>query len=231
MLHRMDSGLQGDFPSSLQYLLPIYSRLVHHLAEQQARGILFLPLRTPRVDRQANPFRHIQDSAVHVSCSATREEAKVITILPWWHRRGLFPLVLQLHVDLPVLLPECQKIPITISVRAVLSYQHLRHADLQHSAILSHTSALSSCTNKVDRVPVDCYPLAAWSEIAKSTSTVSRSFLEFGAGSPRTVSGLYLALSLSHGTFPFAKQVSVCPLGCRKGPSPYIEVLDKLLSQ
>ena len=35
-----------------------------------------------------------------------REEAQVIAILPWWPRRGWFPLVLQLLVDLPVMLPE-----------------------------------------------------------------------------------------------------------------------------
>ncbi len=35
-----------------------------------------------------------------------REEAQVIAIIPWWPRRGWFPLVLQLLVDLPVLLPE-----------------------------------------------------------------------------------------------------------------------------
>ncbi len=34
-----------------------------------------------------------------------REEADVIAILPWWPRRGWFPLVLSLLVDLPVLLP------------------------------------------------------------------------------------------------------------------------------
>ncbi len=36
-----------------------------------------------------------------------REEAQVIAILPWWPRRRWFPLVLQLQVDLPVMLPEC----------------------------------------------------------------------------------------------------------------------------
>ena len=35
-----------------------------------------------------------------------REEAQVIAILPWWPRREWFPLVLQLLVDLPVMLPE-----------------------------------------------------------------------------------------------------------------------------
>ena len=35
-----------------------------------------------------------------------REEAQVIAILPWWLRRGWFPLVLQLLVDLPVMSPE-----------------------------------------------------------------------------------------------------------------------------
>ncbi len=34
-----------------------------------------------------------------------REEADVITILQWWPRRGWFPLVLSLLIDLPVLLP------------------------------------------------------------------------------------------------------------------------------
>ena len=33
-----------------------------------------------------------------------REEAQVIATLPWWPRRGWFPLVLQLLIDLPVLL-------------------------------------------------------------------------------------------------------------------------------
>ncbi len=36
-----------------------------------------------------------------------REEAQVIVILPWWQQRGWFPIVLQLLVDLPVMLPEC----------------------------------------------------------------------------------------------------------------------------
>ena len=35
-----------------------------------------------------------------------REEAQFIVILPWWPQRGWFPLVLQLLVDLPVMLPE-----------------------------------------------------------------------------------------------------------------------------
>ena len=44
----------------------------------------------------------------------------------------------------------------------VLSYlQHLRRRDLKHSTILSHISALSSCTNKVDGVLVGRHPLEA----------------------------------------------------------------------
>ncbi len=35
----------------------------------------------------------------------SREEADVIAILPWWPRRGWFPLVLSLLADLPVFLP------------------------------------------------------------------------------------------------------------------------------
>ncbi len=35
-----------------------------------------------------------------------REEAQVIAILPWWLRGAWFPLILQLLVDLPVMLPE-----------------------------------------------------------------------------------------------------------------------------
>ncbi len=35
-----------------------------------------------------------------------REEAQVIMIVPWWPRRGWFPLVLQLLVDLLVMLLE-----------------------------------------------------------------------------------------------------------------------------
>ena len=46
--------------------------------------------------------------------------------------------------------------------RTVLSYlQHLQHMRLKHSSILSHISALSSCTNKVDGVLVGCHPLVA----------------------------------------------------------------------
>ncbi len=33
-----------------------------------------------------------------------RDEAGVISILPWWPRRGWFPLVMSLLIDLPVLL-------------------------------------------------------------------------------------------------------------------------------
>ena len=44
----------------------------------------------------------------------------------------------------------------------VLSYlQHLRRLDLKHSTVLSHISALSSCTNKVDGVLVGRHPLVA----------------------------------------------------------------------
>ena len=64
--------------------------------------------------------RLVQGSTVHVSPSATRptpvpcssqgdqvrEEAQVIAIQPWWRRRGWFPLILQLLVDLPVMLSE-----------------------------------------------------------------------------------------------------------------------------
>ncbi len=42
-----------------------------------------------------------------------REEAQVIAILPWWPRKGLSPLVLQLLVDLPVMLPECDGLLLT----------------------------------------------------------------------------------------------------------------------
>ena len=58
----------------------------------------------------------VKGSTVHVSPipilslalhMVIREEAQVIAILPWWPRRGWFPLVLQLLVDLPVMLPEC----------------------------------------------------------------------------------------------------------------------------
>ena len=34
-----------------------------------------------------------------------REEAEVIAILPWWPSRGWFPLVLEMLIDHPVLLP------------------------------------------------------------------------------------------------------------------------------
>ena len=55
-----------------------------------------------------------------------------------------------------------EKDPLHPSIRTVLSYlQHLRRRDLKHSTILSHISALSSCTNKVDGVLVGRHPLVA----------------------------------------------------------------------
>jgi hypothetical protein len=42
---------------------------------------------------------------LQVLAKARREEAEVIAILPWWPARGWFPLVLDLLVDLPILLP------------------------------------------------------------------------------------------------------------------------------
>ncbi len=48
------------------------------------------------------------------------------------------------------------------SIRMVLSYLLcLRHLDRKHSTILSHIPALSSCTNKVDGVLLECHPLVA----------------------------------------------------------------------
>ncbi len=114
VLHRMVSRPQGDQPT-LRYLGPTYSRLVCHTAEQQGQGVLFLP---PRPSSSAGQFpasRLVQGSTVYVSPvpllslvlhKVIREEAQVIAILPWWPRRGWFPLVLQLLVDLPVMLPE-----------------------------------------------------------------------------------------------------------------------------
>ncbi len=48
------------------------------------------------------------------------------------------------------------------SIGTLFSYlQHLRHRGLKHNTILSHVSALTSCTNKVDGVPMGKYPLVA----------------------------------------------------------------------
>ncbi len=52
-----------------------------------------------------------------------REEAEVIAILPWWPRRGWFPLVLSLLVDLPVLLP--------VRSSLIRNPQGLPHPDLK----------------------------------------------------------------------------------------------------
>ncbi len=38
-----------------------------------------------------------------------------MAIIPWWPRRGWFPLVLQLLVDLPVLLPEVDEFIFAVS--------------------------------------------------------------------------------------------------------------------
>ena len=92
-----------------------YSRPVHHPAEQQGRGILFSLSRPSGLAGQFSAGRLVKGSTVHVSIApllslaldkVIREEAQVIAILLWWPRRGWFPLVLQLLVDLPVFLPE-----------------------------------------------------------------------------------------------------------------------------
>ena len=55
-----------------------------------------------------------------------------------------------------------EKDPLDPSIRSVLSYlQHLRQRGLKHTTILSHISALSSCTSKVDGVPVGRHPFVA----------------------------------------------------------------------
>ncbi len=55
-----------------------------------------------------------------------------------------------------------EKDPLHPSIRSVLSYlQHLRQRGLKHTTILSHISALSSCTSKVDGVPVGRHPFVA----------------------------------------------------------------------
>ncbi len=55
-----------------------------------------------------------------------------------------------------------EKNPLHPSIRMVLSYlQHLRRQDFKHSTIISHISALNSCTNKVDGVLVGRHPLVA----------------------------------------------------------------------
>ena len=57
-----------------------------------------------------------------------REEAWVIAILPWWPRRGWFPLVLQLLVDLPVMLPERDGLLLTPDRTEFPSLKELRLA-------------------------------------------------------------------------------------------------------
>jgi hypothetical protein len=39
-----------------------------------------------------------------------REEAEVIAIMPWWPARGWFPLLLDMLVDLPILLPRIRSL-------------------------------------------------------------------------------------------------------------------------
>ncbi len=156
-----------------------------------------------------------------------REEAQVTAIIPWWPRRGWFPLVLQLLVHLPVLLPEVDGLLVggdgvfhpnlhelclaawrlsgDLSAgeafrerlqqpfgqlidhrRAIctmpsggpflagvlegvrIPFTHLSgqfcptySKDLKHNTNRSHIFALSSCTNKVDGVPVGKHPLVA----------------------------------------------------------------------
>ncbi len=73
----------------------------------------------------------------------------------------------------------------------VLSYlQHLRRRNLKHSIILSHISALSSCTNKVNGVLVGRHCLVArWvlgDGAQKSTSKIPGSQVECVGGSGGT---------------------------------------------
>ena len=56
-----------------------------------SRGLLYMYPPIPRLHLALHKIR--------------REEADVIDILPWWPRRGLFPMVLSLLVDLPLLIP------------------------------------------------------------------------------------------------------------------------------
>ncbi len=70
-----------------------------------------------------------------------REEAQVIDILPWWPRRGCFPLVLQLVVDLPVMLPERDSLLLAPDVTEFPDLGELRLAAWRLSGDLSIAEA------------------------------------------------------------------------------------------
>ncbi len=113
-IHQMVSRSQGNRPT-LWYLRPTYSRPVRHSANNKVEEFfshLPDPLALQGNSLQADwskgllnmyPPLPLLSLALH---KMIREEAQAIAILPWWQRRGWFPLVLQLLVDLPVMLPE-----------------------------------------------------------------------------------------------------------------------------
>ncbi len=81
-----------------------------------------------------------------------REEADVIAILPWWPRRGWFPLVLSLLVDLLVLLPVQ---PDVISSPQVLPHPGLNtlrlaawHGEKLQAEGVSAAAARTICATK-----------------------------------------------------------------------------------
>ena len=78
-------------------------------------GVLFSPPRPSRLARESPAGGLVSGSSVHVPSQpllslalhkVILEVAQGIAIISWWPRRGWFPLVLQVLVDLPVLLLE-----------------------------------------------------------------------------------------------------------------------------
>ena len=89
------------FATALNRKVPVYcSRVPDPLALRAAA------LQLPWVEGLYYMFPPPLSLTLPSLCKIRREEAEVIAILPWWPNRGWFPLILDLLVDLPMLLPR-----------------------------------------------------------------------------------------------------------------------------
>ena len=87
------------FATALNRKVPVFcSRVPHPLALRAPA------LQLPWVEGLYYMFPPLS-LTLQCLCKIGREEAEVIAILPWWPNRGWFPLLLDLMVDLPILLP------------------------------------------------------------------------------------------------------------------------------
>ena len=88
------------FATALNRKVPVYcSRVPHPLALRAAA------LQLPWVEGLYYMFPPLSLTLPSL-CKIRRDEAEIIAILPWWPNRGWFPLILDLLVDLPILLPR-----------------------------------------------------------------------------------------------------------------------------